>query len=106
MRRSVADYFNRDRISWTRRVPEIIGTRIGYLDLLPGSLIRFWIVLEQEKDAAGNWGPCDLRGHLIMPVETTLRGRPLVGAWMESQGLHVPTLEAAEAERPSGMRLM
>lgn len=106
MEQGLARYFNRDMIVWGRTTPQIFGTRIGFIDLVPGPYLRHWIVFEHETNPDGSPGRCDLKGHILLPVHTAMIGRAHVNAKLVEMGLVTPDLVAAQIVRPAGIRLM
>lgn len=95
----LGQFFDRDRINLAGRVPTIWGTRTGFIDVLPGPLLRYWVVFDQECCVDGSPGPSELKGFIIMPSQTALIGRAQAGARLAELGLVVP--QSVASRRPT-----
>lgn len=79
-----------ERIVQPYRVPQIFATRIGYVDMLPGGAVRFWLCVDQPG-TGGVPGPWELQAHLIWSIEPLMHSRIATNQWLCAQGIHVPT---------------
>jgi len=82
-------YFNLDRVVETHKPHDIFVSRIGYADMLPGSIARFWVCSDQPTRSDGTPGAWELQSRMFWSLESLLFFRVLTGRWLAKQGVEL-----------------
>lgn len=87
----MVEFFSRDRII-DYGAPIVTGSRIGYMEMLPGGRVCAWVVVDYPAGTDSLPGECECVAKVITPMAPMLFGRGIVNAWLTSKGFHVPIL--------------